>query len=59
MAQNLFCIKDQFYLTASTIDYMSFKDKVIIIPDMYVIQANNVTLFAGTVVLLFSATLGT
>jgi len=59
MAPDLFCIKDQFYLTASAIDSMYFKDKVIIIPDMYVIQANNVTLFAGTVVLLLTVTLGT
>ena len=32
---------------------MSFKDKVIIIPDMYVIQANNVTLIARTVSCFF------
>jgi hypothetical protein len=47
--------------TASTIDSVSFTDKVIIIPDMYVIQSktNNVTQLASTVVLIFAVTLGT
>ena len=40
MSHNLFCITDQFYHTASTIDFMSFKDKMIIISDMYVSQTN-------------------